>query len=262
MSYTENKDYWLEHAKAVIASTYGDTISYEAKNKDLLKFGRNKLVQTTKSTIMTLPTGISNETHVSTNIINSVISTSAADTQTVTIEGHTISAGVFTFVAQNITLTGQTVVGLTTALARVSRVFNTGSTDLAGTVSVTQTDTYTAGVPDTAALVHLQIEAGLNNSEKAATTVSNTDYWIVTGFYSDCLEKVATYGIIHFEVRTAGGVFINKVDISTSDTTRGEHEFKPYLIIPKNADVRLRASASANNKDFSGGMQGILASVI
>ena len=262
MSIYSSTDYWLEHAKAVILSTYGDNISYADKNKDLLKFGRNKLVQTTKSTIMTLPTGIYNEPYVSTNIINSIISTSAADTQIVTVEGHTISGGVFTFVVQSITLTGQTVVALTTALARVSRVYNTGSTDLAGTISVTQTDTYTAGVPNTAALVHLQIEAGLNNSEKAATTVSNTDYWIVTSFYSDCLEKTATYGVIHFEVRTAGGVFINKIDISTSDTTRGEHEFKPYLIIPKNADVRLRASASTNNKDFSGGMQGILASVI
>jgi len=262
MSYTENKDYWLEHAKAVIASTYGDTISYEAKNKDLLKFGRDKLVQTTKSTIMTLPTGISNETYVSTNIINSIISTSAADTQIVTVEGHTISGGVFTFVTQNITLTGQTVVALTTALARVSRVFNIGSTDLAGTISVTETDTYAAGVPNTAAGVHLQVDAGVNNSEKAATTISNTDYWIVTSFYGDCLEKTATFGIIHLEVRTAGGVFINKVDISANDSNRGEHEFKPHLIIPKNADIRLRASASANNKDFSGGLQGILASVV
>jgi hypothetical protein len=258
----KSMDYWLRHAARTIETTYGDQIDVYAKGKDLLKFGRNALVNTAKSTLMTLPVGIDNETYVSTNIITQISSSSGSDTGNVVVEGHTISGGVFTFVTQTITLTGQTLASLTTPLARVSRVINDNSSDLVGNIYVAQTDTLTAGVPDTAAKVHLIVVAGLNNSEKCATTISNNDYYIITSFYADCLEKTAAYGIIHLEVREAGKTFINKVDIEASTNDSGDHEFKPYLIVPKNADVRVRISANAAGKDFSGGFQGVLASVV
>ena len=255
-------DYWLRHACRVIEKTYGDTVDVYEKGKDLLKFGRNALVNTSKSTLMTLPAGVDNETYVSTNIITQISSSSGSDTGSVIVEGHTISGGVFTFVIQTITLTGQTAVVLGTALARVSRVVNNGATDLVGNIYVAQTDTLTAGVPDTDAKVHLIVVAGINNSEKASTTISDNDYYIITSFYADCLEKTAAFAIIHLEVREAGKTFINKVDIEASTNSPGFHEFKPYLIIPKNADVRLRASANAAGKDISGGFAGVLASVV
>ena len=91
----------------------------------------------------------------------------------------------------------------------------------------------------------------MNNSEKGATTISNNDYYIVTGFYADCLEKSAAYGIIHLEVREAGKTFINKIDIEASTNDSGDHRFTPYLIVP-----------NAAGKDFSGGFEGVLASVV
>lgn len=262
MTYISNKDPFVQHAIAVIKDTYGDDVSMEAKNKDLLKFGRNPLCQTSKSTIMTLPTGIFNEVYLSSNLITTVSSDSVSDTQLIKVEGHTIAAGVFTFIIQNVTLNGQTQVSLTTPLARISRMVNIGSIDLVGTIYGYETDTTTSGIPDTSSKVHIMIAAGLNNTEKAATTISDTDYWLITSIYADCLEKVATYGILHLEIREAGGVFINKIDRSVGDTYGTEHTFKPYLIVPKNADVRLRVSASANNKDFSGGIEGVLLKVI
>lgn len=262
MTFIPNQDYFIKHAIDVIFATYGDVVSVEAKNKDLLKFGRNKLVDTVKSTLMSMPVGIDNETYVSTNIITKISSSNATDSNIVTIEGHTISGGVFTFLSQQATLNGQSIVTLSTPLARVSRVVNDGSTDLVGAIYVYQTDTVTAGVPDTNIKVHLIVEVGLNNSEKASTTLSNTDYLILTEFYCDCLEKTSTYGTVHLEVREAGKTFINKVDISTSDTSRGLHEFHPFLIVPKNADLRIRITSSAVNKDFSGGFEGVLLSVI
>ena len=255
-------DPWIQHAIEVISGTYGDTVSIQAKDKDLLKFGRNQLVNTTKTTLMTLPVGTDNETYVGTNIITQISSSSGSDTGNVIVEGHTIAGGVFTFVTQTITLTGQTIKALTTPLARVSRVVNDGATDLVGNIYVAQTDTLTAGVPNTAAKVHLIVVAGVNNSEKAATTISNTDYWIITGFYADCLEKTAAFGIVHLEVREVGKTFINKIDIACSTNFRGEHKFAPYLIIPKNADIRLRATGNAAGKDISGGLGGVLAIVI
>ena len=255
-------DPWVQHAIEVISTTYGDTVSIQAKDKDLLKFGRNQLVNTTKSTVMTLPAGIDNETYVSTNIITQISSSSGSDTVAVTVEGHTIAGGVFTFVTQQATLTGQTAVVLGTALARVSRVVNNGATDLVGSLYVAETNALTAGVPDTDAKVHLIVVAGINNSEKAATTISNNDYWILTGFYADCLEKTAAFGIVHLEIREAGKTFINKIDIACSTNFRGEHKFAPYLIVPKNADIRLRATANAAGKDISGGLGGVLAIVV
>jgi len=259
MSRQFSKDPWMEHAKQIILAEDGVSVSMEAKNKDILKFGRNKLVNTTKSTIMTLPIGIDNETYLSSDLITTVSSSSASDTHSVTIEGHTSPDGlVFTFVIQTITLTGQTQVTLATPLCRVSRLVNNSAVNSVGDIYVYETDTATAGVPATGSKVHLIVEAGLNNSEKAATTISSVDYWVITGFYGDCLEKTAAFGILHLEVRESGGVFVNKVDITTSTSVRGVHTFKPYLIVKPNSDIRLRASTNTAGKDISGGIQGAL----
>lgn len=180
------------------------------------------------------------------------------------IEGHTTADGglTFTFVTQTKTLTGQTQATLDTPLARCTRMYNNGSTDLVGTIYAYETGTATAGAPDAPATVHCMIDAGLNNSEKASTTISNTDYWIVTGFYGDCLEKTSTFGILHLEIRRAGKVFRNQIDVTCNDSAPNRYEFRPYLIVPKNSDVRLRVSASAAGKDFSGGIAGMLAKVV
>ena len=251
-------DPWIKHAIEIIKADYGVDVSLKAKNKDLLKFGRNELVGTSKATIMTLPTGILNETFVSTNAITTISSSSAADTYDIVVEGHTISGTDLTFVTQTITLNGQTQVSLSTPLARVNRTYVTGSTNSVGNIYIYENDTDTAGVPDTAATVHLIQQAGINNSEKASTSISSTDFWVITGFYGDVLEKTAAYATIHFETRVINEVFRNKVDISASTYDRGVHEFKPYLIIPPNSDVRLRALADGANTDISGGIQGAL----
>jgi len=255
-------DYWMQHAINNILADYGDTVSVYSKNKDLLKFGRNSLVGTSQATIMTLPAGVLNETYVASNLINTVSSSSASDTYVLTVEGHTVSGGVFTFVTQDVTLKGQTQVALTPPLARGSRSYNGGAVDSVGNIYVYETDTDTAGVPDTAAKVHLIQVAGLNNSEKASTTISNTDYLILTSFYADCLEKTAAFVDIHLEVREVGKVFRDKVTISANTGARGEHIFMPYLVIPKNADIRLSAIADGASTVVAGGFQGVLAKVI
>ena len=251
------KDPWMEHAKQVIFADYGVNVSLEAKNKDLLKFGRSVQVQTTATTLMTLPTGTYNETYVASDLINSIISTSTADGESVTIEGHTLSGSNLTFVSQTKTLTGQTVATLGTALARVTRVYNNDGTELAGVVSVTETDTYASGVPVTPAKVHLQIRAGKQQSEKASTSLSSSDYWVITSFYGDVLEKTARSAEVVLEIRLFGKVFRQVASISCSENHRGNFNFKPYLIVPPNADIRLRAAASAAS-DISGGIEGSL----
>ena len=184
-------DPWLHHAVDVIMSTWGDTVSVHEKSKDLLKFGHNDAVGTSATTIEHLMSGELHETFVSDNLINSVISDNAGDTEDVVIEGHTVAAGAFTFVVQSATLTGQTAATLTTPLARCTRLYNNGSNNLLGNVYVTETDTYSAGVPDSATKVHLICEAGEDQSEKCSTTISDQDYWIITAIGADFLDKTA-----------------------------------------------------------------------
>ena len=258
MTYIGSADPWIEHAKQVILADDSVSVSLEAKNKDLLKFGRHLDVQTTLTTLMTLPTNIYNETYVAANSITSLISTSASDTTTVTIEGHTISGSDLTFVVQTATLTGQTVVTLSTALARATRIYANAAVDLIGVISVCEDDTYSSGVPQIPAGVHLQIRAGTNQSDKASTSISSVDYWIVTAVYADMLNKTAAFGEVDLEVRLEGGVFRTIADMGVSDSHSGRIEFKPYLIIPPNSDVRLRAAVGSNGKDVSGGIEGVL----
>lgn len=258
MSYNLTKNPWMEHAKRVIFADHGVNVSLQAKNKNLLKFGRSHQVQTTKSTLMELPTGTYNETYIGTNSITQIVSTDAGDTEEIKIEGHTIAGGDFTFVVQTINLTGQTAATLATPLARVTRAYNNDSTEIAGTVSICESDTYTAGVPNTPAGVHLQIRAGEQQSFKCATTLSSVDFWVVTSFYADMLEKTATSAEVTLEIREAGKVFLPKATVSVSQSHRAVFDFLPYLIVPPNADIRLVSLASAAGKDISGGIEGVL----
>lgn len=255
-------DYWLQHAIRNIYLLYGDIVTINDDNVDLLKFGRNELVGTSSATIQHQPAGILHETYVSSDLINSVISTNNSDTVELMVEGLTSSDGLtFASVNQTVTLTGQTAVSLTTPLARVTRVYNNNSTALAGVISVTETDTYTAGVPDTDSKIHMQLGIGEQQSEKASTTMANDEYWIVTGFYGDLLKKASGFANIDLELRLPGKIFRHRISISASSSGRGEHLFKPYFIAPKNSDIRLVAEADSANTDVSGGIQGVVAKV-
>jgi len=241
----------------------GDVISVEHKAKCLLKFGRTEEVQTSKTTIMAHKTGTFNETYVSTNIIDTVSSSDGSDAVDVTIEGHTIDGeGDFTFVTQTATLDGQNKVVLGTPLARMTRIFNDSGTELAGAVYGYQDSAITSGVPDNGALVHCVIPLGLQQSEKCATTISSVDYWLLTRLQGDVLEKTSTFGDFHLEERQKGGVFRDVQDFSASSTSDGNVVFAPYHIVNKNSDVRIRASAGSNNKEFAATIQGLLATVI
>lgn len=251
---------WINHAVRTIYSETGAQVSPAYKNKDLIKFGRNADVERDAATVMTLPSGIDNETYVATDLITSVVSTDAGDTTDLTIEGHTVDGnGDFTFSIQTITLTGQTVATLATPLARVSRAYANGAVDLLGEIAVCEDDTYTAGVPDTAAGVHLMIRAGQNQSEKCSTTLSQYDYWVITGIYANMLTKQAAFAEVWLEVRRKGMVFRQVVDLFVSDHHRASQNFTPYVVVYPNSDVRLRAiSDSGTGRDVSGGIIGVL----
>lgn len=253
-------DFGVAHALAQILNDY--SITARVKPKTLLKFGRTSNADAgVKTTVATFQGAVVNETFATGNTIDRIISDSTSDGETVTVEGHTISSGEFTFVTQNVTLNGQTAVTLTTPLARATRAFNTAGTELAGNVYVYENVTTTAGVPDTAANTKLMIAAGEQQSEKAATTISKDDYWIVTQVFGSVNRGNSANVDFSLEVRESGGVFRPKVRWTVRSTGQNAIllSVAPHIIIPSNADVRLVATSDTANTIADGWINGYLA---
>ena len=265
------------HAESVVLEAYGDTVSVADKAKDLNKFGRNLVVGTSPETIGEFQGAVGNETFVTTNIIDSIVSSSASDTtQTIVIEGHTVDgSGNLTFVVQEAALNGQTEVTLGTPLARASSAyvkasgtFGTTPAALAGTVSIyDNTDGISGGVPVTAAATKLLISAGDTQSEKCATALSSTDYWFISHF-SAGIGKAggsASRVAVRAEVRDLpnGGAWlpIGREIILIPDVIGRTIQFDPFLIVPKNHDVRVVASTDSNTAEVFAELGGYLAGV-
>lgn len=264
-SYTDPR---IRHALRVIQEEYGITASVDLKNKDLFKFGRNEAVGTAISTIMTLAGSEVHETYVASDLITHFASGDAGDTSIpITVEGHTLSGGNLTFVSQNVTTdasSGRTKTALTTPLARITRAFITGSTTPAGPIYFAQDVTFTDGVPQTNSAIHLTIPAGETQSQKASTSISSTDFWLVSSLEIEVLEKTASFASMRIESRTIGNVFRPKTNWISAAAGGGGRTvpFDPFIIIPSNSDVRLVAQANTASIDVSGAIQGYLAQVV
>lgn len=267
----------LRQAINVISSTYGDTVSIQSKAKNLTKFGRTSNADSgVATTIAQFQGSVVNETFVSTNIIDSVVSDSASDTETLVIEGHTIDgSGNLTFVSQEATLTGTTEVTLGTPLARANRAyvkagtFASPASDLVGNVYIyDNTDGISAGVPVTAAATKCMIVAGSNQTEKCATSISSADYWLINHITVAIPAGAASTVNVefNFEIRDVanGGVWLPLgVQISLRAGSQSVYqEIVGYeTIIPKNHDFRAVALSNTNNTEVLCDVSGVLAIV-
>lgn len=261
----------VREAINIIESEYGDVVSAEAKKKALLKFGANPNVDTSWATIWYTGKDQAHETYAAdnSNPVDSISSASASDTEIVSIEGHTMSAGNRTFVVQQATLNGQNAVTLTTPLNRVTRVRHAqqSSTNLVGEIYVYESTALTSGKPTDTTKIHLTVPAfsvtNSNNSQKASTSLSSTDYWIVTSYHSGLQEKAPNIiANVKLQWRPVGGVWIDAGDPAVlSSGMCHEISFHPYFIIPKNSDVRLIAISNTLDTEISGGVSGYLATI-
>lgn len=252
----------LVQAEREIEATYGDRVSIDRKAKSLIKFGRSAELGTTG--LETVWTVGGDETYVSSNSISYISSSSASDTQQITIEGHTVNAdGEFTFVVQTATLDGQNAVALDTDVARVSRAYNSDSTELAGRVVVYENATVVGGIPTDETKIHIDIPLGFQQSFKAATTFSKDDYYLVTGFYGAVSAKQAAAVDFYVEIRDKGKVFLPKGCFTASSTGgAADINLDPAILVPKNADIRVRCETETNNAVVFGIFKGYLAKVL
>lgn len=251
----------LVQAEREIEATYGDRVSVDRKAKSLLKFGKSAELGT--SGLETVWTLGGNETYVSDNTISHISSSSALDTEEIYVEGHTVDNGEFTFVAQTATLSGNTKVSLDTPLARVSRISNNGSTEVAGRVVVYEDTTVSGGVPTDETKIHIDMVDGYQQSFKAATTFSKEDYYVMTGFYGAVSAKQSAAADFYVEIRNPNGVFLPKACFTASSTGgNSDISLDPAIIVPKNSDVRVRCETETNNAVVFGIFKGYLAKVM
>lgn len=241
------------------------TIDPLAKSKSLIKFGRHPTLGTTRQMIWSHGPDDGEETLLTTNAITHIISSDANDDQDVRIEYHTISGSDLTFGVQTATLNGQTAVALTTPCARMSRINNTSATELAGDIYAYEGGATTNGVPNDLTTVHARIDAGNQQTEKAATSISATDYWLITFMTGHLLGSNTARVRLELEKRNMSGVWLPTgvtVGLGNAGNTQATVQLDPVIIIPANTDVRVMGTSSATNTDVAAYFGGHLASII
>ena len=249
---------WFNFVAAEIYRNYGHKV--RINRKSLHKFGRFANLGTTENEINYL--GIE-PVHSTTNSITHFSSSDAADMQTLRVEGMTISNGVLTFVAQNITLDGQTKTALTTPLARVTRIANVAdTTETAGDVYIYEDGAVTGGIPNDLGTVGNVMAASDQTTLFAGTSVAGSNYFICTKLWAYLAKKTGGAADIKFKTRQNGYVYrtVNVLNIGTSTPT--EHEFRPFYIIPPNSDIDVSGTGSTTGLDVCAGFDGFFADIV
>lgn len=255
-----------------IYATYGDKVTVEGKAKSLLKFGSFTSASASESLIGGLQSGTIRETYATSNSVDSIIcDDSGTNTVTLTIEGHTISGSNLTFVVQNKALNSQTRAALDTPLARATRVYNATSTSFnditkqAYVYDSTVATTPASGVPNVSAATKCTMLGSDNQSQKGGTSISSTDYWIITEIFGGAGQKANAEGQIRLRTRTLSNVFraiIPPIRLDAATASFVSVPYLPYLIIPKNSDVELTFTGSTTAIAVSGGINGYLAQIV
>lgn len=261
-------EYRLQHAIDEVKSTYGETVFI--KPKRLFKFGKNSAVgNTAEYTIMNLQGAETEETYAAGNTIDSVSCTDTNFTGLVTVEYHTISGTDLTFGVQQVTANGQNKVALTTPAARISRCYVAGTSGLdAGEQFFVFDDTgvtLSGGVPSDDTKVHLTMEGGDNQSQKASTSISARDYYFITNIFGSVNKKTTAVVDIKLKIRTIGNDYFRTITqpitLNTAGSTFFQKDLDPLIIVPKNSDIIMTAIASTTGVEVSAGMNGYLAAL-
>ena len=254
----------LVQAEREIYQTFDDKVSVDRKAKSLIKFGKSAPLTT--GSLQTVWTVGGNETYVNDNLIDSISSSSTLDQEEIYVEGHTVTGTgfdqQFSFVSFTVNLNGRTRVALPIPLARVSMIYNNNGSVLAGRVVVYENTTLNNGIPTDVTKIHIDIPLGFQESFKAATTFSNTDYYILTGGFGAVSGKQDGAADFYLEIREPGKVFRQVAAIAGSSASSWIIDLDPAVIVPKNCDVRVRVDSGSNNLIVFTSFKGYLAKVI
>ena len=202
------------------------------------KFGQNEHVGTTAYEDVWDGGGIYDWPADNTAPITHIYST-GADIQPIEVQGLDIDGHQ---VVQTITLTGTTVVPLTTPLWRVFRMKNIGNVDiLSNSVIHASTATKTGS--------YAQIQNGNNQTLMALYTIPAGKTGYLYQGSANLVGLVRDYSIDgHFYMRPFGQVFQLKYTfgLSSDGTSGSQHFYKFPLPIAEKTDLRLSAESSLN----------------
>lgn len=245
-----NPPFDILQAFTYIHDRLGDQVALDDADLSILKFGRNESIGTSApETIWQMQ---DHETFCTTDLIDSVSSSSAADTMEVTIIGHSVqgtgASAQFSITANTVTLNGQTRVALPNTMARAHRMYVTGTDIPAGDLHVYEDTALTGGVPSDLTKAHLKIRAGETQTYKAAYTTSYNEYLLISSLVASVAKKTSAIADIQLQVREPGGAFRPKFEFSVSSAGGvATIDFKPYIIVPKNSDLRVVAVSDTND---------------
>lgn len=265
-----NRDYDPRLAQAIdeIYGDYGVRVSVSTKRKSLRKWGYRAVAGTGTEVVSTLVGSETTIPSITTNGVTTVISTSTSDTQNIKFyEGHSVSGTDLTFrkYSTEFALMGRTPVTLPLALRDVTRARLSAPAN--GTIAFYEGGDTTNGDPDDDTEIHLIIPPGDIQSQKGQTSLSSTDYWIVTGVTGSVLSKTAAWAQFRLEVKPFTDAYFYPIMQwfgvkDSSGTVQGIGPSDPYAIVPANHDVRIVTQANTAGVVVAAGFQGFLAEVI
>ena len=189
--------------------------------------------------------------------IDRISSSDNGDTQSLVIEGLDTNGD---FVSQTKSLTGQTPVALDTSLWRVFRMYNAGSTDIAGNVFCFVNVATTAGVPDTITNTRAMIINGNNQTLMSIYTVPNGKTGYVEHWYGTLSGSKAGLCDLKMRARPFGSVFRLKhtSTLDSNGTSNIQHDFEYPQKLPGKTDMIMSANSSVNDNAVSSGFELLL----
>ena len=185
--------------------------------------------------------------------IDSVSSSSASDTNEVTIQGLDSN---WALVTQTVTLTGQTRKALTTPLIRCFRAWNSNSVDYVGDIHVYVDTTLSGGVPVDTTKIRAEITIGSGQTEMCIYTIpaGKTGYFL--GGYTTMSRTGSNSAVFTSKIREFGGAFrtVSRVSCIGAGSSSWNYQYPVGLAIPEKTDVLLRCEeVDANGTGVSGG---------
>ena len=193
-------------------------------------------------------------TYSTTADIDKCSSSNAGDTQEITLTGQTLDN---TEITQTITLNGQNKVDIPTDLFRLYRMWNSDSTDIAGTVYCYVDGAITGGVPNTDSDVRAVIVNGDNQTEMAIYTIPKGKEGYFYGGYVSSSRVGNNSAVFTWRMRFPDGVFRVQSRIAVIGGGNSSWNYKypiPVGAIPAGTDIKLSVEdVDANNTGASGG---------
>lgn len=196
-------------------------------------------------------------TYSTTADIDTLSSSSTADTQDIEVQGLDSD---YNLIVQTVTLDGQSKVSLTTSLIRVFRLKNVGSADIVGEVYCYVDSTITAGVPNNETDVRAIIEDGNNQTLMAIYTVPAGETGYMRDYYAALIRSADNQSRVKLFARPFGQVFQLKhqIGLSNRGTSYLQHKFTEPEVFAEKTDIVLVADAEANDTEVSGGFDIVL----